>query len=242
MGKLFFSHGDKGGVGKSVLSALLVDHLLVSGADVGIVEGDTQADIASRFAGMVDVSAVNLNRSGAAEEAVLAFSESLAEMSGKSVVVNLPAGSGDTLEAFAEPLVTVAESMGFDVFVFYSLGHQSSATKNAIRSVESGLLNAVPRDNRCIVFPGFLGNPDSFDWVKSGAREKAGNIREIIIPAIRPDALVMKVLSLSGPFSMMIEKEFTGLTLMEKALLKSKWLCPSLAAVSVFDDVEVNHE
>ncbi|MEL5850013.1 MAG: hypothetical protein U7M05_11725 [Candidatus Igneacidithiobacillus chanchocoensis] len=233
--RLFFSHGDKGGVGKSVLSALLVDQLLSSGKDVGIVEGDTQADIAIRFADLVDVSAANLNRSGAAEEAILAFSEALENLAGKDVVVNLPSGAGDTLEAFAEPLVSVADALGLDVFVFYSLGHQSSATKNALRSVESGLLGAVPMENRCIAYPGFLGSPDSFDWVKSGAREKAGNMQEVVIPAIKPEALAMKVLSLSGPFSAMTKKDFSGLTLMEKALLQSKWIKPSLAAVSLFD-------
>lgn len=238
MSRLFFSHGDKGGVGKSVLSALLVDHLLISGRDVGIIEGDAQADIAARFADSVDVSAVNLNRSGAAEEAVLAFSDSLERLHGKDVVVNLPAGSGDTLEQFAEPLIYVADSLGFDTFVFYSLGHQSSATKNALRSIEGGLMGAVPVDSRCMVFPGFLGDPSSFDWVKSGAREKAGNVQEIVIPAIRPDSLAMKVLSLSGPFSAMVDRHFSGLTLMEKALLKSKWVAPSLAAVSVFDEVD----
>lgn len=238
--RLFFSHGDKGGVGKSVLSALLVDLLVNKYEQVGVVEGDTQGDIVARFIDHpgVSVEGANLNRSGAAEEAVLAFSEALESLSGRDIVVNLPAGAGDTLEEFAEPLVSVAESLGFQTFVFYSLGHQSSATKNALRSVEAGLLGAVPLENRCIVFPGFLGSPDSFDWVKSGARQKAGNMQEIVIPAIKPEALAMKVLSLSGPFSVMTEKEFSGLTLMEKALLQSKWIKPSLAAVSVFEGGE----
>lgn len=236
--RLFISHGDKGGVGKSVLSALLVDHLLLSGRDVGVVEGDLQADIATRFAGLVDVSAINLNRSGAAEEAVLVFSESLENFAGKDIVVNLPSGAGDTLEEFSEPLVSVAESLGFDTFVFYSLGHQAPATRNAMRSVTAGLLHAVQQDHRCMVFPGFHGAPELFDWVKSGARENAGNMQEIVIPAIRPEALAVKVLSLTGPFSGMVSKNYEGLTLMEKALLQSKWLKPSLAAVSIFDGGE----
>lgn len=240
MNRLFFSHGDKGGVGKSVVSALMVDMLLGKDNPVGIIEGDLQGDIGGRFLGHPEIklSLANLNRSGAAEEAVLVFSEALEELAGRDIVVNLPAGAGDTLEEFAEPLVSVAESLGFQTFVFYSLGHQSSATKNALRSVESGLLGAVPMENRCIVFPVFLGSPDSFDWVKSGAREKAGNMQEIVIPAIKPEALAMKVLSLSGPFSAMTEKTFSGLTLMEKALLQSKWIKPSLAAVSIFEGGE----
>lgn len=237
MSRLYFSHGDKGGVGKSVVSALLVDYLLQSGRYVGLVEGDLQGDIAERFvAHSVEIAGVNLNKSGAAEEAVLAFSEALESLAGRDVVVNLPAGAGDTLAEFAEPLISVAEALDFEVFVFYSLGHQAMATKNALRSLTSGLLGNVPENRRCVVFPGFQGAPESFDWVKSGAREKAGNMREIVIPAIKPEALAVKVLSLSGPFSGMVGKEFEGLTLMEKALLQSKWVKPALASIAVFDE------
>ncbi|MBU2806513.1 ATP-binding protein, partial [Acidithiobacillus ferridurans] len=92
MSNLYFSHGDKGGVGKSLLSAVLVDHLIQSGRDVGIIEGDTGADIALRFSD-IDLQLVNLNRSGAQEEAVLGFSEALEALAGKDIVVNLPAGA-----------------------------------------------------------------------------------------------------------------------------------------------------
>lgn len=231
---LYWSHGDKGGVGKSLLSAVLVDHLLQQGRDVGVIEGDTGADIAARFVDTgLDLQAVNLNRSGAAESAIIAFSDALEALRDKTdIVVNMPAGAGDTLEELAEVLTGVAESLGFVSWVFYSLGHQSSATKNAIRSLDAGLLGSVPESNRCAVYPAFLGNPESFDWVKSGARDRY-NVREIVMPAIRPDALAVKVLSLSGPFSRMADKD-SPLTLGERILFQKKWLWPALEAVAVF--------
>ena len=236
MSNLYFSHGDKGGVGKSMVAALLVDALLTKHGEVGVVEGDTQGDIAARFIDYdeVKIGLSNLNRAGAAEEAILAFSNALEPLAGLDVVVNLPAGAGDTLEEFSEPLVAVAEQLGWETFVFYSLGHQPAATKHALRSLEYGLLSAVPPDRRVMVFPEFLGKPEAFDWVKQGMRGKFDG-KEIVIPAIRPDALAVKILGLPGSFSAMSGKDFAGLTLMEKALLQSKWTKPALAAVSVFD-------
>ncbi|MBU2806517.1 hypothetical protein HF668_15510, partial [Acidithiobacillus ferridurans] len=147
--------------------------------------------------------------------------------------VNLPAGAGDTLEELSEVLIGVAESTGFSVHVFYSLGHQAMATTNAKRSLNGGLMGAVDDARRCIVFPAFLGNPESFDWVRSGARAQF-SVREIVMPAIRPEALAMKVLSIPGSFTEMVGKD-SPLTTGERFLLQAKWLKPALSAVSVFD-------
>ncbi len=50
--KLFISHGDKGGTGKSMAAALALDHSLTSGTPVLLVEGDAGIpDLALRFRG-----------------------------------------------------------------------------------------------------------------------------------------------------------------------------------------------
>ena len=38
--KLFISHGDKGGTGKSMAAAIALDHSLATGAPVLLIEGD----------------------------------------------------------------------------------------------------------------------------------------------------------------------------------------------------------
>ncbi|MBU2804350.1 hypothetical protein HF668_04095 [Acidithiobacillus ferridurans] len=234
MNRLFFSHGDKGGVGKSMVSAVMVDYLLTQGKIVGVIEGDLAADIAMRFANSVDIQAVDLNRAGDRERAVMGFVDALDALQGHDVVVNLPAGSSETLEELADVLVAGAESVGFDTHVFYALGHQHAATARALRSVETGLVNAVPGNRRCMVFPAFLGQPEKYDWVKSGARDKY-NIQEIVMPAIRPDDLVIKVLEFPGPFSSMLGTD-SPLTLGERLMLQKKWLKPAFDAVSIFDE------
>jgi MinD superfamily P-loop ATPase len=50
--KLFISHGDKGGTGKSMAAAIALDHSLVTGTPVLLVEGDAGIpDLALRFRG-----------------------------------------------------------------------------------------------------------------------------------------------------------------------------------------------
>jgi hypothetical protein len=234
--RLFFSHGDKGGVGKSMLSALLVDHLLQIDREVAVIEGDKGADIAERFAGLIKVEAENLNRSGASNEAVIGFIDKLSKLSDdgvQDVVINLPSGAGDTLEELAPAIVESAEMIGFVPFVFYSLGHQPVGTANALRSLKSGLLDLVSSENRCMVYPAFQGTPDKFDWVTSGNRDKF-DIPEIVIPAISPNDLAVKVLGFPGRFSDLVRKD-SPLTYGERAIFQHKWLRPALKSVSIFD-------
>ena len=231
---IIYSHGDKGGVGKSLVSAVYVDYLLQSGKPASVIEGDaSQPDIALRYHDLIEKRGVNLNRSGAAEEAVMAFTNAIAELGEGDILVNLPAGAGDTLEELAEVLVGAAEELGHESYVLYSLGHSELATKAAIKSIDCGLLGAVAPEHRCMVYPAFLGSPDNFDWVRSGAREKY-QIREIVIPAIKPEALAQKVLSLRGSFESLTGKE-SPLTIGERLIFQKKFLIPALEAVAIFD-------
>lgn len=234
--RLFFSHGDKGGVGKSMLSALLVDHLLESGRAVAVIEGDKGIDIAERFGGLVKVEMENLNRAGDSNAAVMGFVDKLSAMADEGVqdvVINLPSGAGDTLEELAPAIVDAASMIGFDPYVFYSLGHQAVGTRNALRSLNGGLLGLVDKSACCMVYPAFQGSPDHFDWVTSGNRDKY-DMLEITIPAILPADLAVKVLGFPGRFSDLVGKG-SPLSIGERVILQHKWLRPALDAVSVFD-------
>lgn len=228
---IFVSHGDKGGTGKSMLSALLVDYLLSQGREVAILEGDLgQPDIARRFAGKVRVGAVNLNQAGAADAAVAAFGGWLEEQKSGDAVVNLPAGAGDTLDALADVLVAVAEGIGQRVGVVYSLGAYETSTQGALRSFEHGLLGAAHR--RVAALPEFLGAPAAFHWQRAGAGAvflRTGGI-EVAIPALRPESLRDKVLSLPGSFTDLVTSP--ELTLTERAMFQ-RWLSKGHAAAAV---------
>ncbi|MHB1529947.1 MAG: hypothetical protein ACYCXT_11050 [Acidiferrobacteraceae bacterium] len=232
---IFYSGGDKGGTGKSWTSSVLVDYLMAAGHSVAIIEGDLgQPDIALRFKGAgVEVRAVNLNRSGAAEAAVIKFAEALVGLDGKDIVVNLPSAAGDTLDALAALLVEAGMSLGHETCVLYSIGHQATSTQGALRSLREGLLGATKR--RCIIYPQFL-QPDveRFDFVRSGARSEylaAGGL-EAAMPALRPEDLVNKVLATPGTFSDLAKPD-SALTFGERLFFNRQWLPSAHKAVAV---------
>lgn len=231
---IYYSHGDKGGVGKSMTSAVLLDYLLSKGGSPKLIEGDAgQPDIALRYSQNVEMRGVNLNRAGAAEEAVMAFSDALEELGDGDIVVNLPAAAGDTLEQLAEVLTAAASELGHDSKVFYSMGHTPTASKNATKSFRSGLLHSVGPDNVCIVYPAFLGKVENFDWVKSGLRDKH-NVREIIMPAINPEELAQTILATGGTFAELADKTTSPLKMAERLIFQSRFYRPAMEAISIF--------
>lgn len=232
---IYYSHGDKGGVGKSMTSAVLLDYLLSNGGAPMLIEGDSgQPDIALRYSEHVQTEYVNLNRSGAAEEAIMAFTDALEELGEGDIVVNLPAAAGDTLEQLAEVLVGAAQELGHESRVFYTMGHTPTASKNAVKSFETGLVHNVGLDNVCIVYPAFLGKVENFDWVKSGLRDKH-NVQETVMPAISPEELAQIILAAPGTFAELADKATSPLKMSERLIFQSRFYRPAMEAISVFD-------
>lgn len=233
---IYYSHGDKGGVGKSMTSAVLLDYLLSKGGTPPkLIEGDAgQPDIALRYSTHVQMQAVNLNRAGDSEAAVMAFTDALEELGAGDIVVNLPAAAGDTLEQLAEVLIGAAQELGHESRVFYTMGHTPTASKNAVKSFESGLVHNVGLANTCIVYPAFLGKVENFDWIKSGLRDRY-NAREIVMPAISPEELAQVVLSAPGTFAELSDKITSPLKMSERLIFQSRFYRPAMEAIAIFD-------
>ena len=235
---IFYSHGDKGGVGKSLVSAVLIDYLIGIGRTPRVVEGDFKgADVAKRYASSLNVEMVNLNRSGDAERAVLQFTDVITEAGdgGEDIVVNLPASAGDTIEELAPVLIGVAEEAGHESRAFYALGHSEIATGNFLETFNNGLFGLIAPEKRGVIYPLFLGASESFHFVRSGARDNylaAGGL-ESAMPALKPNDFAVKVLSTTGTFSSLLDKNTSPLGPGERFLLEKKWLRPALDAVSV---------
>lgn len=233
--KLIISHGDKGGTGKSMAAALALDHFLTMGTPVLLVEGDAGIpDLALRFRGSVPVELVNLNRAGDAETSFNRLGNVLeiAAGAGQHVVVNMPAGAGDTIDELAPVLAEIVSAVGYELAVTFSIGPHRTSTDALVKSLEHGLLGAVNPTKRAILFPLFLGVASQFDWSKSAARTDFVNAggKEAAIPALRPDDLRDKVLALPGAFQSIVGNT-TALTLTERALFK-RWLALAGEAIA----------
>ncbi|MGE0049354.1 MAG: hypothetical protein AB7T01_10545 [Acidithiobacillus sp.] len=136
MKHLVISHGDKGGVGKSIYSMLAVEFGLFSGRNVAIVEGDTKiGDVKARYENVVPILSVNLDKSGKdAENAIATLFSHLETLQSDFVVMNLPANSHKAIDAYAEIIAPVAQELGLQVCVAWMIGRESSSATLASES------------------------------------------------------------------------------------------------------------
>lgn len=205
---LYLSHGDKGGCGKSVLSMLIVEHLLASGKTVHLVESDpSQPDLANRYAD--DESVINgflsLNKAGDAENAITKFNTWLEVQGGDNVVVNLPAGASETLDDLGDLLADTCEALGYRLVVTYSLEKNGMAADMLEASLKNGLMSFVAPDARFVVYPAFKGEPADFAWMDHTGREQY-EMGEIAVPAMRSTAAWRAFEATPGRMAHLVDK------------------------------------
>ena len=139
MKKLMISHGDKGGVGKSIYAMLATDYLLDKGQSVAVVEGDVEiGDVKKRYDGVENVAAfsVNLDKSGRdAENAIAVLFRHVEKMGCENVVINAPANAKKALDSNAELILPVARDLGFQVCVAWMIGIEEASAEMSAKSV-----------------------------------------------------------------------------------------------------------
>ena len=209
---LFISDGGKGGVGKTYTASAATEFMLAEGHHVSIVEADpTQPDVATRYMNDPDVSvgALSLNRAGDAENAVSEFGAWLEKSGGDHVVVNLPAGAGETLDKYGDQLRYLADALGYRLVVTYCLEKNRVATEEMIESFQSGLMSHVHPQDRFIILPAYKGAPESFEWMTHSARGEIAT-REIIFPALGNSSALKKLEATPGRISRLIVPPYEG--------------------------------
>lgn len=238
MANIVISHGDKGGVGKSVVAAATIDYCLANGIPVALIEGDkSQPDVAQRYLDHIAVDGVNLNRADAQEQAGIQFVDAVNDITTNHddmvVVVNLPATASDTLDGIADELMASANASGHQCSVIYSLGQHSHATAGIRRSAESGLIGAVDANNVTIAYNAYLGDPEKWHYKISGTRGEIGSqFNEITIPELRPLELAQKVFATERPLSDLVKAECGDLTITERIFFNKRWLEPTHEAIA----------
>ncbi|MHB1631548.1 MAG: P-loop NTPase family protein [Acidithiobacillus sp.] len=204
---LYISHGDKGGVGKSYLSILAVEYLLRFG-HVSLIEADpTQPDLGVRYMGLKDVAvgALPLNKAGDAENALSAFGEMLETANADLVVVNLPAGAGETLDSTADMIRDLSDALEYRLVVTYALEKNKVASDALIKSMAKGLLSVVDTDKRFVAYPEYKGKAETFDWFNRKER-KTAEIGELIVPSLGNRAALTKLEASRGRVADLVDK------------------------------------
>lgn len=206
---LFIQHGGKGGVGKSYGAMGATEVMLATGHQVSLVEADpTQPDVAKRYLGDPDVSVgtLSLNRAGDGENALSEFGEWLEGAQAEHVVVNLPAGAGETLDAQGDLLRTLADELGYRLIVGYALEKNMVATEEMVESFQGGLMSHIAPENRFIVIPAYKGDPSSFEWMTHPARGEIA-ATEIVFPALSNRSALKKMEATPGRIASLIDKD-----------------------------------
>ena len=241
---LFISHGGKGGVGKSYVAGAATEILLEAGHHVTIVEADpTQPDVAARYLHDPDVSvgALSLNRAGDAENAISEFGDWLERSGGDHVVVNLPAGAGETLDALGDQLRFLADGLGYRLVVTYALEKNRVAMEEMVESFNSGLMSHVAQENRFIIIPAYKGAPESFEWMTHPARAAMG-VREVIFPALGNRSALKKLEATPGRIAHLIVPPYVGCEgwmLLDKSSV-FRWHTAVLQAMSPIFEVDAH--
>lgn len=111
--RIIISHGDKGGVGKSMVASAIADYLNTKSVKVAIIDADTQnPDVDRMFGKWLPCAKTNL-RSTEGWMDVMNF---IAEHAGHTIVINTPGGIGEhmvddmrQLSAFLDDIETTSE-------------------------------------------------------------------------------------------------------------------------------------
>jgi len=119
-------HGDKGGVGKSMVAQALVDYLITEGEKVAIIESDTQnPDVARMFDKIVPIAHSNVR----SENGWMDVMDFVMKHPGHNIIMNTPAGIGEYMKAdmtsFAEFLKLQDNPVEMEMWWTMNVQHDS---------------------------------------------------------------------------------------------------------------------
>lgn len=183
--QLVVTHGDKGGVGKSTMSFVVIERALDEGKNVLVIEGDLRiGDVGIRYQNVdgVQVEGVNLDASGGeAENSVADLFDKIEQGNADLVVINTPANAAKSLDANADIIVPGAQELGYEVLVAWMIGPDEASSRLAGKSqlaeladrkmavINRGLVGGLTADSNFPWLRGDGGYRES--WLESGGIE-----------------------------------------------------------------------
>ncbi|MBN6739904.1 hypothetical protein JKG47_05020 [Acidithiobacillus sp. MC6.1] len=226
MKTVIFSHGDKGGVGKSAVAAIMVDMILKHKGRCGVIDGDVKtSDIYNRYQDTkgADVIKLQLNYAGAATVALNKLSAQVDSSDAAAfIVVNCPAGAGDTLDELAGLFNEACAMDGTRMVATYALGTKEECAGALAESLKSGLMSFVIPDNQMVLYPLMQGEKSAFPWETDPAKAMyKGNVGNI--PALTPSFVMQALEKTKGRLSDAIGRDDIGLTRFARVSVKH-WL------------------
>jgi hypothetical protein len=235
MKTVIFSHGDKGGVGKSTIAAVMVDRIVSQTHACTVIDGDVKTpDLFNRFGAVRDVKAysMQINYAGAASTALNELAKLVEDAPSDFIVVNCPAGAGDTLDDLAGMFSESCEDLGVRMAASYALGTKDECAGSLRQSLSDGLMSFVAPENRLVIYPIFQGGKDLFPWTADPARNGYLQSRgmESDFPKLEPAFVMQALEKTTGYFSDAAKRTDIGLTTYARVSVKH-WLKDAFQSV-----------
>jgi hypothetical protein len=232
--KLIIVHGDKGGVGKSVVAALYLDHAIKNGDEIIAIEADQRNPDVELYA-KGHVTTINVDMS--TSSGWISLLNTLGEHKGKDFVISLPAQAGQNLSEQGSKLCSAVEKLGLELIMLFPINRQ----KQSLIQLKHAINDLACADKVIVIKNGFFGEPDHFRrWQNSNLRKDlgitgdhadpqiSGSVSEAYLPTLVKNVVDALEKDLK-PYTMALE----DLNLGEQAFLE-EWLA---AGHKIFEDL-----
>lgn len=189
--RMCFVSGDKGGVGKSMVSTALIDYLDANGFPVMVVDADTSNPDVSRMfmsgtESIVPCKKINLKT----EASWMELMDDLIEHSDHNFVISLPAGAGEFMQQYMKDLHEFV--LAHKIAVHMELWWVLNKSADCVQLVETAQKSYGKYFSKIrIVLPKYWGSETDYDlWNKSPAKKDLealyGNTR-LAFPALHEE-------------------------------------------------------
>ncbi len=190
MKQIIWIHGNKGGIGKSIMSAVALDYLIGKGAKVALVESDGSVpDVKRRYGDTIPAMITPLVDA----ESVDMILESLETLGGvdtiDTVVVNLPANA-ELLDGIADEVQEVCEALGFESRTLFMIDNCEDSAALAAQSAKDGIVS-ISSKAFAVVNMHFGKTQANFKWFSESLKHRANFLKpkkntEVALPALKP--------------------------------------------------------
>ena len=167
-------HGDKGGVGKSVMCSVICDWLGKSNINFALVDGDTRnPDVARMFKSTAPVAELNLRT----HDGWMDLTDFMSEHTERVIVISMPAGIGEELSKEGATFVNTIKLLDRPMNLFWIINRLPDSV-NLLSEAEKTLGGNLA--SRFVVKNLFFGPAEKFTrWDGSSTRtkfEEAGGV------------------------------------------------------------------
>jgi len=221
--KIIWVHGTKGGIGKSMMSSVVIDYLLSKGKTVAIIEGDGSVpDVRARFGDGVPSLLSPLNSDKSVYE-MLAGLE-MASVSGniEYIVVNLPANA-ELIDSIAEDVHAVTDELGYTNHTLFMISASTDSVNLLQRSANDGIVS-ISKTAIAVINKHFGENAMAFAWADSTERNSFltdASHHDMVLPVLQDRVKVHNDFQ-KGTFSRFTKPDSPFMVV--DRVVMSKWL------------------